>query len=115
MPLAASLGATSAAGDMSDIRPDILEMIKEEQKVSTQHHVDMLVATPCMLIFICNTRYTCRHAQLQCAYIPKIIEESYTKRSTLNFFFKGWPVYEDCFTVLCTKETDWNLIHSQTK
>jgi hypothetical protein len=30
---------------MSDIRPDILEMIKEEQKVSTQHHVDnMLVA-----------------------------------------------------------------------
>ncbi len=45
VPLPASLGATSGAGDMSDIRPDILEMIKEEQKVS-QHHVDNACSQP---------------------------------------------------------------------
>jgi hypothetical protein len=31
--------STQHLGDMSDIRPDILEMIKEEQKVSTQQLV----------------------------------------------------------------------------
>jgi hypothetical protein len=59
VPLPASLGATSAAGDMSDIRPDILEMIKEEQKVSTQHHGDMVVANRA-----CSSLYAI------CTYIP---------------------------------------------
>ncbi len=57
VPLAASLGATSAAGDMSDIRPDILEMIKEEQKVSTQRHVAMLAAT-CACSYLCTIHST---------------------------------------------------------